>query len=379
MDKTPDVPSFRLIRKMPRAAHPKMKDVCAPSCAKAAYKRAMRGRRRIKGDAVRFNRRPVSNLAALREDMLEGSYTPGEYMSFTIHDKKTRVIDAPFVRDKIAQNMLHEALLAALVPRYIDTTYACLPGKGNLAAALQIQRNMKLARREYGPECWILKMDVHHFFFSIDHDIVKGLLKKYLKDTTLYETVCRVIDGSPPMEQPGKGLPLGNVTSQDCANLYLTLIDKCAVRFLGVKYYVRYMDDIVAILPTKAKATEVMEHLKKLAAEKLKLEFNEKTQVFPLKQGVSALGFKIQCDSLKISDKSKKAEKRRLKKLDAKRRAGRMSEKEIQEQTSSWLGHARWGNNYNLCKKLFEPYPYLKFENPKFRFGDRKQQKKFLK
>lgn len=378
MDKSPLVPSLPTTRRMPRAAQPKISSVCAPSCAKAAYKRAMRGRRRIKEDAVRFNRQPVSNLAKLREEMLSGEYTPKKYMYFTIHEKKTRNIAAPYVWDKIAQNMLHDALLAALVPRYIDTTYACLPERGNLAAAIRIQRDMKLARREYGPDCWILKMDVHHFFFSIDHKIIKGMLRKCLSDDMLYSLLCKVIDGSPPMEKPGKGLPLGNVTSQDCANLCLTPVDKCAVRFLGVKYYHRYMDDIVAILPTKARATEVMEHLKKLAAEKLELEFNEKTQVFPLRQGVSALGFKIRCDSMEISEKSKKAIKRKLKKLDEKLKAGLMTKKDVQQQVSSWLGFARWGNNFNLCKKLFGPYPYIRFEDPKFKYGDKWQKKRFL-
>ena len=146
---------------------------------------------------------------------------------------------------------------------------------------------MRYCKWKYG-DAWILKMDVSKFFYSINRDILKQILRKKINDEKFLRLLDMIIDSSPEGE---KGIPLGNVTSQDFANIYLNELDQYAKRFLGLKYYVRYMDDIIVVLPTKEEAQRAKESLTAFLNERLDLQTNEKTKIFPVDQGVNAYGF----------------------------------------------------------------------------------------
>lgn len=378
MNKSTPGPSHTIIAGTPQASQPILEDLASWDGTKQAYKLAMKGRKKLKADAVKFERRVMTNLKKLQHDLLAEEYVPGDYMHFVIHEKKTRVIDAPFIRDKIVQNMLHEGMLQAFLPRYIKTTYACIPRRGNLQAALQIQRFMKLARLRWGEDCWIVKADIHHCFPSIAHEVVLEIIEDIFEDERLAALDRVIVEHSPPMERPGCGLPLGNVTNQDHANITLAKIDNFAVRYKGLKYYVRYMDDMVAIVQTREEAKALLTAMGEYAEKHLKLEFNDKSKIFPLKQGVTSLGFRIYADHMEVSPASIKSMKRRMKKLDEKLKAGEMPQDRVQQTVDSWLGYARWGNNYGVCKRLFAPYPYVQVEKEDFRFADPYQRKRLL-
>lgn len=210
-------------------------------------------------------------------------------------------------------------------------------------------------------------MDIKKFFYSIDRDILKRILRKKIADPDMLKLLDDIIDSSPEGEV---GIPLGNVTSQDFANIYLNELDQYCVRYLGVKWYVRYMDDIIMILPTKEQAQECLKKATRFLNERLNLETNSKTKVFPLEQGVNAYGFKIWTTHRLVRDHSKRAMKRRIKAMDRKLKAGMIGMKEVQQAVNSWLGHARHSNSYNLAKKIFRKYPYIKVEG-EMRFGGR--------
>lgn len=234
---------------------------------------------------------------------------------------------------------------------------------------------MKVCKWKYGEEnCVVIKADVRKFFYSINRDILKKVLTKKIKDETLLKRLLNVIDSSPEGET---GIPLGNVTSQDFANIYLNELDQYCVRFLGIKYYTRYMDDIVIAVPPKMRvvngveeietqaldiARDWLEKIKRYLNERLNLKTNDKTKIFPLSQGVNAFGFKVYTTHRLIRNQSKQAMKRRIKAMDRKLSNGDIELKDITQAVNSWLGHARHSNSYNLAKKIFASYSYIKVE-----------------
>lgn len=322
------------------------------------YKETQRGARKFKKEAVLFDMCRERNLIYLWRDIKNERYEVGKYIQFKVFEPKERNISAPHIRDKTVQFAVHNVLKEVYKPVFIKSSFACQEDKGNHRAVEHLQHNMRVCKWKHGGG-WILKIDVKKFFYSIDRDILKKILRKKIKDEKFIRLLEKIIDSSPEGE---KGIPLGNVTSQDMANIYLDKLDQYCVRFLKVKYYTRYMDDICIVTPTKEQAHEYLEKIKAYLEKKLGLEVNKKTKIFPLEQGVNAYGFKIWTTHRLLRDKSKQAMKRRIKRMDEKLKAGEMTEKAVIQAVSSWLGYARWSCSFNLCKKIFAPYPYIKVE-----------------
>lgn len=342
---------------------------------KKAYKDTQKGSRKYKRESVLFDMCRERNLVQLWRELNNDSYEIGEYIQFKVYEPKERLISAPKLNDKILQFLLHYQLEKIYTPIYIKGSFACQKNKGTHAAVDHLHHNMKLCKWKYGEEnCVVIKIDVRKFFYSIDRDILKKVLTKKVKDEALLKWLFRVIDSSPEGE---KGIPLGNVTSQDFANIYLNELDQYCVRYLGIKYYTRYMDDIVIIVHPKTEVVgghEVVEiqaldiareWLKEIVTyldERLNLKTNDKTKIYPLSQGVNAFGFKLYTTHRLVRDQSKRAMKRRIKAMDRKLENEEIELKEVTQAVNSWLGHARHSNSYNLAKKIFKEYPYIQME-----------------
>ena len=200
-----------------------------------AYARAARGKR-TKRDAAAFGARLDENLAGLSRDLAEGTYTVGPYHQFTIFDPKERLITAPCFRDRV----LHHALALVCEPVFerllIADTFACRRGKGREAA---VERAKQFARRYP----WFLKLDIRKYFNSIDHERLLELLGRKFKDRRLLDLFGRIIASYEVA--PGRGVPIGSLTSQHFANFYLAGLDRFVKEGLQAGGYVRYMDDFV--------------------------------------------------------------------------------------------------------------------------------------
>lgn len=336
---------------------------------KRSYKQTQLWHRKYRSAAIIFDMARERNLVSIWKALRDGSYRPGSYIHFSVTEPKTRKISAPRIRDKIVQFSCHLVLKDIYAPVLIKDTFACLEERGTHRAVTALQHHMRQCKWECG-DGWIVKMDIRKFFYSIDRQILKRLLRKKISDEKFLALLDIIIDSSPEGEV---GIPLGNVTSQDFANIYLNEIDQYCKRYLGLKHYVRYMDDMIVMVPTREEAKSVLENVRRFAKERLNLELNEKSQIFPLAQGVNAYGFKVWTTHRMVRNSSKAAMKRRIKAMDAKVKAGKIKEKDVQRSVDSWLGHARHSNSYNLCKKIFRRYPYIKVDSPKYRFGSIEQ------
>jgi RNA-directed DNA polymerase len=226
-------------------------------------------------------------LLRLQRELRFHSYQPGRFTTFVIHDPKRRTISAPPVRDRV----VHHALCAAVEPVFervaIHDSYACRKGKG---AHLAVDRAQLFARRNG----WFLKMDIARFYDNVDHAVLKGLVRRVLKDPDLLWLLDRIIDHAPPGAPEGKSLPIGNLTSQHLANLYLSGLDHRIKDRLGVRAYIRYMDDLLLFESSKAELWRWRDEVERYAAEHLKLRLKERaTLVAPVTEGVPFLGLRV--------------------------------------------------------------------------------------
>ncbi|MCL6559134.1 MAG: reverse transcriptase/maturase family protein [Firmicutes bacterium] len=330
-----------------------------------AYRQTQKGKRKFKNESVKFHRYDTLHLINIWQSLKNGTYRVGDYITFRVYEPKERKVSAPRLRDKIVQFAAHTVLQEVYMPVFIRDSYACLVGRGEHRAAKRVQHYMRKCHWMHGGG-WIIKLDVAKFFYSINRDILKVILRKKIKCQRTLWLLDTIIDSSP---EGDKGIPLGNVTSQDFANIYLNELDQYCKRFLGIKWYIRYMDDIIAIVHTREQARDLLTKMVEFLREKLDLEVNKKTKIFPLAQGINAYGYKIRTTHMEIREQSKRAMKRRIKAMDRKLRAGQIKLKDVQQAVNSWLGHARHSNSYNLCKRVFARYPYIKVEG-EMKFGD---------
>jgi RNA-directed DNA polymerase len=319
------------------------------------YKNALKGNKKYKIKAINFYYYDMVMLGNLHKELHEGTYKPGEYTQFMVYEPKERLINAPAFRDKIVQFAVHQALCDVYGKIYVKHSYACLEGRGPHRCALKIQHNLQKCKRLYG-DAWIIKADIKKYFYSIDRGILKKMLRKKIKDPKMLWLLDIIIDSSPEGEV---GISLGCVTSQDLATIYLNELDQYLVRYLGCRYYSRFMDDIVVVLPSRSEAEEVLRKMRLYLAKKLNLQTNSKTKIFPLRQGVNACGYKIKTTHLELREGSKRAMKRRMKAMDRKVKSGQLTVKSVQQAVNSWIGHAIHCSSYSLIMKIFLPYDYI--------------------
>lgn len=206
---------------------------------------------------------------------------------------------------------------------------------------------MQLAYLKYGYNCWIVKADISKYFYNIDHDILKDIVRYYVNDNDVYWLCEKFIDST-----DGKGLPLGNQISQVFALMYLSGLDHFITGELGVKYYGRYMDDFYLIVESKKYAKHCLNAIYKFTYS-LGLNLNEKTQIIPFKNGIKFCGFHTYVTQdgkviRKLTNKNKRAAKKKFKKMVGLVKNEKLPEEKFYESYNAWKNHISHGN----CIKL---------------------------
>lgn len=327
-----------------------------------AYRKAACGKRH-KRDVINFEMNLAANLWRLHDELESRNYTPAPYYSFTIHDPKTRDIQALHFADRVVQRSLCDnALRPWFENRLIYDCAACRVGKGTHFAMDRLSGFLRDFYRGHGTDGYILKCDVRKFFDSIDHDVLKKLLRRY-PDGDVKELLFRIIDGC--NADTGRGLPLGNQTSQWFALYYLDGMDRMIKEKFRIRYYTRYMDDLIMIHEDKEYLKDCLAELRRYAKEELKLEFNEKTQIFPVSQGVDYLGWHFYLTETgkvirKLRTSNKRRFKRRLKAFREQYRNGQIDIDDIKRSLVSYSGHLMHGHTWKLKKKVYGTFVLTK-------------------
>lgn len=268
----------------------RLEEVAALDNLAAAFWLAARGKRQ-QPEVSAFAARLDQELAVLQGQILGLSVQVGEMTVFRIHDPKPRTIHAPCFRERV----LHHALMSHVGPvlerSFVEDTFACRTGKGTLAAVLRAQRQT----RRFPV---FAKLDVRSYFPSVDHQVLRGLLRRRIKGQATLALLDRIIDSH--HTAPGRGLPIGALTSQHFANLYLSGLDRLIVEEHGLGL-VRYMDDVVIWGHGTAAVERAAEAAVVYAHETLRLTIKPGWQPTSIHRGVPLCGFRVFGDRLLLS------------------------------------------------------------------------------
>ena len=311
-----------------------------------AARQAQRGKLdRISVAHFAFHREP--ELLTLQEELLSGSYCMRPYRTFVIYEPKRRQICAADFRARV----VHHAICHVLDPLFeaclIHDTYACRRGKGSHAA---VKRAQDFARRFP----YYLKCDVRKYFESIDHAILTRLLRRKLKDHRLLALLDHIIAHPIPGGVLGKGVPIGNLTSQYFANLYLGALDHLLKDRLRVRGYIRYMDDFLVFADNKPALHATLATIRTFVQQVLLLELKDEVmRLAPVTQGIPFLGFRIFPGLVRLEAKKWARFRQRIRELEGQYICGMMGEETLARSVASMIGHVRHANALAARRSYF--------------------------
>lgn len=312
---------------------------------------AARKGKRSKKDVAQFHLNLAYNIGKLQQALTSFTYKVGGYHHFKVFEPKERDIEAISYGDRVLQHAICDEILIPYMEKHlIYDNAACRKQKGTLFALNRLAHFLRDYYLKFGTDGYVLKADVAKFFPSIDHAILKQKLSNIHFDYAFFKLLCIIIDSF--NADTGRGLPMGNQTSQMFALFYLDSLDRLIKEKWRVKYYTRYMDDIIIIHHDKAFLQRLLEVMQQELG-RLKLSFNAKTQITPLKRGIKYLGWRTVLTPTGkvlrfVLTPSKKRVFRNLKILKKQYQRHDIGFFRFSQSLASMLGHLKQGNCYKL-------------------------------
>jgi retron-type reverse transcriptase len=304
-----------------------------------AWKEFIRGKKNKK-DVELFQRYLMQNVINLYNDLYNKKYRHSQYQAFKILDPKPRDIHKASVRDRLLHHALYRKLYPYFDKQFIHDSYSCRLNKGTHKALKQFKNYANKVSCNHIKTVWILKCDVRKFFASINQEILLTILSKYIQDVDILNLLKNIIQSFNSTEI-GKGLPLGNLTSQLLVNIYMNEFDQYMKRILKTKYYIRYADDFVIMSKDKNYLKVVLVEIEKFLGEKLKLQLHpDKVFIKTLYSGMDFLGW-VHFPKHKV-----------LRTVTKKRMFKKLKDNPKEEVVQSYLGLLSHGNTYGLREKV---------------------------
>lgn len=325
-----------------------------------AAHQAERGKR-FRDSVLAFNYKLETELINIKAELESKIYQPGRYKTFEIFEPKRRLISAAPYRDRVVHHAVCNIILPIFEKTYIGDSYANRVGFGTHRA---LRRCTKFARSSR----YVLQCDIRKYFPSIDHEILKTLLRRKIKCPDTLWLLDRIVDCSNEQLSvvdhfPGddlltpvqrrRGLPIGNLTSQSFANIYLNGFDHFVKEELKVTKYIRYLDDFALFSDDRAFLTDARLAIEEyLISLRLKLH-PAKSQLFATQYGVNFLGFRILSDRIRVRTESLRRGRRRLRRLQTDYKQGKMAFKDVDRSIQSWFAHLKHGDTWQLRQQIF--------------------------
>ena len=301
--------------------------------------------KKIRMDVRMFSRRLMDNIVSLNQDLANQTYQHGGYESFYITDPKPRHIHKATVRDRLLHHALHRIFYPFFSRTFIFDSYSCRIGKGLHKAVGRFIQMANQVSQNNTKTCWILKCDIRKFFPSIDHRILFQILQEYIPDKNILWLLRQVIDSFSTDGNFGVGLPLGNLTSQLFANVYMNVFDQWVKHSLKAKFYVRYADDFVFLSRDKMWLENIRPQIQQFLSEQLKLTLHpDKVFLKTLVSGVDFLGW-VHFPKHRILRATTKS-----------RMFSRIKEMSTLETVQSYLGLLKHGNTEKVRQELLGQY-----------------------
>lgn len=320
-----------------------------------------------KRDVIEFSLNLEDNIFKLRDILLAGNWACDGYQKFSIRDPKPRIIHKATVRDRILYQAVYQVLYPIFDSAFIFDSYSSREGKGTHAGIKRLNLFLRKLSRNNTQQVYALKCDIKKYFDSIDHKILLGLVGKKInckKTLILIEKIVASFH-----KTPGQGLPLGNVTSQIFANIYLSRLDWYVKNTLGIKYYLRYNDDFIILSLDKNYLTKILGYIKVFLNNELKLKLHpNKILIRKFHQGIDFLGAVILPHRIIPRTKTRKRIIKKSLKLFQKLQSDHLDKKSLTQSLASYLGHlnhtkSRETKNllHSIRAKLYDLQTYSAF------------------
>ncbi|MDP3974112.1 MAG: reverse transcriptase domain-containing protein [Candidatus Daviesbacteria bacterium] len=305
--------------------------------------------KRNKSDVQNFERNLENSLFSLHRDLKERVYQHASYTAFNIYDPKFRHIHKARVRDRI----VHHAVVSLIEPLFDKTfiydSYSCRDNKGSHKAVTRLAIFIRKISKNYTGNCFVLKLDVKKFFANVNQTILFDCIKKRVEDPDLLCLIKNILGSF----SNNTGIPIGNLTSQIFANIYLNELDQFVKHVLKEKYYIRYCDDFTIVSPTKRHLENLIPQIETFLNEKLRLSLHEgKIVIRKYTQGVDFLGYIIMPHVILPRTKTRRRVFKKLREKINNLQTGIVSEGSFNQSLQSYLGYLGHANSYKLTQKL---------------------------
>ncbi len=313
--------------------------LCSKENLALAFEKAQK-RKSNKYYVIEFKNNLEENLEFLRLELLWNTYKPKPLKTFIIRDPKTRKIRKSYFIDRVIHHAICNILEPIFEKRFIYDSFANRKGKGTLNAINRFDKFKQKVSKNNTRNCYVLKADIKHYFDEVNHNTLINILRKKINDERLISLILKVLKN----HSDTVGMPLGNMTSQFFANVYLNELDQFVKNKLKIKYYIRYVDDFLILHDNKDILENHKENISAFLMEKLQLEIHAtKSKILLLKRGISFLGFR----NFPYHKLLRKANIRTMK--------GKIAQRDydsVYEFLEGWMVYASHANTHNLRHKI---------------------------
>lgn len=351
----------------------------------AMYK-VIRANTKNRGKLHKFELFYSSNIISILNVLKYKKYEHSHYNVFLVHEPKYRIIMSEIMSDKVVNHLVsHYVLDPGITPHLIPQNVATRKGMGTKEGIRYVKKYINKLKLNYD-KVYVLKCDIKKYFYSIDHELILQKIKRFITDPDIYKLIQNIIEStdnkyvnesikkvvnteinriknlnildkdlkiaelkSIPLYEKGKGLPIGNMTSQLLAIYFLNDLDHYIKEKLYCKYYVRYMDDFIIFDHDKERLKVVRKEIEEKLKE-FKLELNKKTNIYDLKHGFGFLGYYFLLKGKRLIIKINSGTKRRIKKKM--RKLKKINAPNYENVKASYMGYLTVAHSKNLLKKL---------------------------
>ena len=334
--------------------------LCTKENLMSAFKKARKGKS-SKNYVINFESSLDKNINILQEQLKSKTYYPSKLKKFIIRDPKTRTIHSSIFRDRIVHHAIINIIQPIYEKRFIYDSFASRKDKGTHIAVRRfeyfvnkISSNGMKVKNPYTNNSirgYVLKADVKHYFNTIDHNILINILRRKIKDEDLIELI-RIVLSNFESKIKGKGLPLGNYTSQFFANVYLNNLDYFIKHRLQAKYYIRYVDDFVILHKEKKVLSEFRSKIEKYL-KNLRLELHpDKSEIHALRNGITFLGYRVFYHYRLLRKRNIRYFKNKLSKKLELYNSGLIDKEHLESFLQGWNGYSNFANTHNFNKRI---------------------------
>ncbi len=345
-------------------------DVVSLDNLEKSFESASRGKSGKKY-VIDFGKNLNENLAKLQNELVSLTYSPLSLKSFVIRDPKTRLINKSDFRDRVVHHALVRVIEPVFNKKFICDSFANRRGKGTLKAIERFDVFKRKVSKNNSRDCFVLKADVRHYFETVNREVLISLIKKWVFDEKILWLVQVILRNFSNFRGGGKrfaGMPLGNLTSQFFANIYLNELDQYVKNTLLAKFYIRYVDDFVILHESPRVLEDYKQNIDLFLKEKLKLELHpSKCKIMNLRDGIDFLGFRIFYHHKLLRKKNLRKFERIFEEMKKDYKTGILDREQVIARIEGWFAYANNANTYKYRRH------YMKLFNKLFPLNHEKE------